>query len=172
MLLTELIWNIGASLLQFIIGLVLAIFSVFLGIRVLDALTKGLDEWKEIKKGNTAVGILVASVVLSVAIVIAPTVSSISLTAGPEETADLVLEVIIICINLVISIVAAMIGIYFAITVFDQLTPDINDLKELKKGNTAMALVLAAVVIAVAFVIQGAVISLVNTLDVASFFGF
>lgn len=166
-------WNLGASIFQFIIGLVFAIFSVYLGIRVLDILTKELDEWKEIAKGNVAVGIVVAAVVLSVAIVIEPTVSTISLTTSARATfVEFAVELLSMLVNLIIGIVAAMIGVYFAITVFDQLTPNINDLKELKKGNLAVAILLGAVILAVSFVIKGAVVSLMNTFDVSSFFGF
>lgn len=170
--LTQLVWNVGASIIQFLIGLILAIFSVYLGIRVLDVLTKDLNEWKEIKKGNTAMGILVAAVVLSVAVVVESGVSSIPLaTAGQTTAAGFAIGLLASFVNLVIGVVAAMIGIYFAVTIFDQLTGDIDEFKELKKGNVAVAILLGAVLLAVSFVIKGAVDTFITTLNVAGLFG-
>ncbi len=54
------------------------------------------------------------------------------------------------------SLVAALcmgFGTGLAIKLFDALTPGVNEMEELKKGNMAVALVLASVVLAVGFVI-------------------
>ncbi len=44
--------------------------AIAIGFRVLNVLTPGLNEWEELRKGNMAVGILWASFVLAVAIVV------------------------------------------------------------------------------------------------------
>lgn len=44
--------------------------AIAIGFRVLNILTPGLNEWEELRKGNMAVGILWASFVLAVAIVV------------------------------------------------------------------------------------------------------
>lgn len=44
--------------------------AIAIGFRVLNLLTPGLNEWEELRKGNMAVGLLWASFVLSVAIVL------------------------------------------------------------------------------------------------------
>lgn len=169
---TEFVWNVGVSIIQFLIGLILAIFSVYFGIRVLNVLTKNLDEWKELKKGNVAVGILVAAVVLSVAVVVESGVSSVLSALPAQSTAtQLALGLLVSFINLLIGVVAAMIGIYFAITVFDQLTGHIDEFAELKKGNVAIAVLLAAVLLAVSFILKGAVSELITTLNIAGLFG-
>lgn len=56
------IWSVVAA-----IGFAAAIA---IGFRVLNVLTPGLNEWEELRKGNMAVGILWASFVLAVAIVV------------------------------------------------------------------------------------------------------
>ena len=170
--LVQLVWSVGFSVLQFIIGLILSVFSIYLGIRVLDKFTKNLDEWKEIKKGNVAVGILIAAVVLSVAVVVESGVTSIATTVPAGATMiELIIGLFASFINILIGVFAAMIGIYFAMTIFDQLTQDINEFAELKKGNIAVAVLLGAVLLAVSFVIKGTVDALLVTLDVAGWFG-
>lgn len=44
--------------------------AIAIGFRVLNALTPGLNEWEELRKGNMAVGLLWAAFTLSVAIVV------------------------------------------------------------------------------------------------------
>lgn len=56
------VWSIVAA-----IGFAAAIA---IGFRVLNVLTPGLNEWEELRKGNMAVGILWASFVIAVAIVV------------------------------------------------------------------------------------------------------
>lgn len=54
------------------------------------------------------------------------------------------------------SIVAALcmgLGTGLAIKLFDVMTPGVDEMQELKNGNTAVATVLAAVVLATGFVI-------------------
>lgn len=172
MALTNVVWNVGISLVQFLIGLIVSVFSVYLGIRVLDSLTKDLNEWKEIKKGNVAVGILVAAIVLSMAVVIESGVSAITFSV-PEQATFLEFSLSLLAgfVNLLVGIVAAMVGIYFAITVFDQLTGHMDEFKELKKGNIAVAILLGAVILAVSFVIKGSVDTLIDTLNIAGLLG-
>ena len=52
------------------IALLVAVLSLFLAIKVFDKLTKGIDEWKELKKGNMAVAVFLSTIVISVAIMV------------------------------------------------------------------------------------------------------
>ncbi|HWQ16588.1 MAG TPA: DUF350 domain-containing protein [Sulfolobales archaeon] len=52
------------------VGVGLALFSVTLALNILNRLTKGLDELEELRKGNTAVGIYIAGILIAVANVI------------------------------------------------------------------------------------------------------
>ena len=173
MTLVQLVESVGFSIIQFMIGLILSVFSIYLGIRVLDMFTKNLNEWKEIKKGNIAVGILLAAVVLSVAIVVESGVASISTTVptGAATMIGFIIWLLASVVNLLIGVFAAMIGIYFSMTIFDQLTQDINEFAELKKGNIAVAILLSSVLLAVSFIIKGTVDVLIMTLNVAGWFG-
>lgn len=56
------VWSIVAAL-----GFAAAIS---IGLKVLNLLTPGLNEWEELKKGNVAVAILWSAFILSVAIVV------------------------------------------------------------------------------------------------------
>ncbi|MCX6686689.1 MAG: DUF350 domain-containing protein [Methanoregula sp.] len=61
---------IGAALVQLILGIVLSIAAIYLALNILDKLTKGVDEFEEIKKGNVAVALEMAGVIIAVAVII------------------------------------------------------------------------------------------------------
>ncbi len=156
---------IGA-LVQLVLGLVLALGSVYIGLKMFDKLTKGIDEWREIKKGNVAVGILMAAVILSIANVVQTGVQGITMSIVTSEGLMVVLVGLVIgLLNLAIGLVAAIVSIFIAIKVLDKITTDIDEMKELEKGNVAVAVIMAGVLIAVSFLISAAVMGLSQALD-------
>lgn len=61
---------IGAAFIQLILGIVLAIAAIYLALNILNKLTKGVDEFEEIKKGNIAVALEMGGVIIAVAVII------------------------------------------------------------------------------------------------------
>ena len=64
--------------------------------------------------------------------------------------------------GIVLGLFLAMSAIVFSLGVFDRLVGDIDELSELQRGNTAVAVIMAAVVLAVSYLISGAVASLIR----------
>ena len=161
--------NIFMVVGQLIISLALAMGAVYIGIRLFDKLTAGIDEISELKKGNAAVAILLGAIILSIANVIGGGVSGfISSIDIALPAAQIAASVVIAVSNLLISLILAVLSIYLAIIILDKITVDIDEFKELKKGNVAIAILMAAVLFAVSFIIRGAVTSLANSLSPAS----
>ena len=63
--------------LQVAVGLILAVLAIGPALLIFAALTRGLDEIEELRKGNLAVGGLLAGVVLAVGIMVSQAVSQI-----------------------------------------------------------------------------------------------
>ena len=61
---------IGVSIIQLLLGIVLAVGAIYLALYILDKLTKGVDEFEEIKKGNVAVALEMGGVIIAVAVII------------------------------------------------------------------------------------------------------
>ncbi len=155
--------EIGVYLFQFILAIIVSIFSIYAGLRILNYFTKNLDEFKELKKGNVAVGVLVFSIVISVAIIIEPILSDSFLSSlGDFKGQSFAFFVLGFIGKIILGIIAAMVTIYFSMTVFDQLTPSLNEINELKKGNMGLALLFSGVIIAVSFMVKNAVVYLIN----------
>jgi len=155
-----------AAFVQLIVGLALAMGSVYIGLKMFDRLTKDIDEWSEIKKGNVAVGIVMAAVIFAIANVVQSGV--VQITSGlsaNQEVGKMLTALLIGFINLAIGLAAAVISVWIAIKVLDRITTDIEEMDELAKGNVAVAIVMAGVLIAVSFVIGSAVSGISNALN-------
>jgi uncharacterized membrane protein YjfL (UPF0719 family) len=142
---------------QLIIGLFLAIGAIYIGMSLFGKITKGIDEQAELKKGNVAVGIVLGAVILSIANVIQSGVVGLTnaLMANPLSPSwGAILGGVA---QLVIGIILAVVGIYLAMSVLDKITKDIDEMAELKKGNVAVAIVMASVLMAVSFVVQAGI---------------
>jgi len=69
-----------------ILGGIIAFTAIFIALQIFIGLTKDLDELKEIKESNTAVGILLGIIIVSIALLLQPGVDTIlnSLIPFPE----------------------------------------------------------------------------------------
>jgi uncharacterized membrane protein YjfL (UPF0719 family) len=154
------------AILQVIVGLALSMAAVYLGMKMFDKLTKGIEEMREIQKGNVAVGILMIAVILSIATVVKAGVLSLVLSINPSVGMQaMVLAILVGLFNLVISVVVSIIAIYLAIRIAEKITVEINFMKEIQKGNVAAAVVLGGILWAVSFVLSATVESVANFLD-------
>ncbi len=162
-------FGVVMALLQLLIGLGLAMSSVYIGLRMFDRMTEGINEMDEIKKGNAAVGILMAAVVFSIANVVQRGVANLttsvplSLGVGP-----MLVGLVIGVLQLIIAIAAATFSINLAIKVLDKITTEIDEMKELKRGNVAVAIVMAGVLLSVSFVISSGIDGLSRAVDPAA----
>jgi uncharacterized membrane protein YjfL (UPF0719 family) len=128
-----------------------------------------MDEEKELKRGNVAVGIIVAAVFVAIALVVQSGVSGLSVGINKALSVgilsvDGLLAICVAFIQLILGIVLAVGAIYLALNVLDKLTKGIEEFEEIKKGNVAVALMMGGVIIAVAVIIQSGVIGITAAL--------
>ncbi|CAG0981184.1 hypothetical protein METP2_01983 [Methanosarcinales archaeon] len=161
--------NAVVGIIQLVIAIILAVAALYIGFSVLGKITKGIDEEKEIAKGNTAVGILVASVFIAIGIVVQSGVAGISVGISQAINAGLMSSlgitiIVVSIVQLILGIVLAIVAIYLALNILDKLTKGIDEFAELKKGNVAVALEMAGVIITVAIIIQSGVMGITAAL--------
>ena len=156
--------NAVFGIIQLVIAIVFAVVALYIGFWVLGKITKGIDEEKELAKGNAAVGILVASVFIAIALVVQSGVSGLSVGINKALSlglnSDGILTIVVAIVQLLLGIVLAIAAIYLALNILDKLTKGVEEFEELRKGNVAVALEMAGVIIAVAVIIQSGVIGI------------
>ncbi|MDH7510440.1 MAG: DUF350 domain-containing protein [Methanolinea sp.] len=161
--------NAVVGIIQLVIAIILAVIALYIGFSVLSRITKGIDEEKELAKGNAAVGIIVAAVFFAIALVVQSGVSGISLGVSKALAVGLfsvdgIIAIGVAILQLILGIVLAVAAIYLALSILDRLTKGVSEFEEIKKGNVAVALEMAGVIIATAVIIQSGVIGVTSAL--------
>ena len=149
--LTAIIFGIA----KLVSSVILAVGSIYIGLKAFDKLTAGIDELLEIKKGNVAVGIFFLSILISIAILIRPGVAEFAAGIGPGYSLNLMAVLALINITkLAFSLMVAIIAVFSAFSLLDRLTRNMDEVRELKKGNVAIALLIAGLMLSVSFIVE------------------
>ena len=161
--------NAIVGLIQLVIAIIFAVVALYIGFATLSKITKNIDEQKELAKGNVAIGIVVAAVFFAIALVVQSGVQGLSIGISKAATmgflsVDGLIAISAAIIQLILGIILAIASIYLALNILDKLTAGIEEFEELKKGNVAVALEMAGVIVSVAFIIQTGVIGITTAL--------
>ena len=145
---------VGLAFVRLLVAIVFAIVGLYIASWVLGRLSKEVDEWKEIERGNNAVAIYVAGIFISVAIIVGPGV------IGLFRSFDL-LGMTVGFLQLVLALALAVTMQYVGLSVFGRLTKELDEWGELKKGNAAIGIVMAAIVISISTIVSQGVASII-----------
>jgi len=144
------------GLAQLAIALVLSAIGAYLAFYLFQWFTRRLDEREELRQGNPAVGIVLGAIVVAVAIVLRPALA-VS-TSFWDAGRDLYFRVLLAeALQVAVGLVLAVITLALALYLFASLTRGIDEVEELKKGNVAIAGLLAGVAIGVGLLVSQAV---------------
>jgi uncharacterized membrane protein YjfL (UPF0719 family) len=161
--------NAAVGIIQLIIAVILAVVALYIGFSVFGKITKDVDEQNELAKGNVAFGIVIAAIFVAIAVVVQSGVAGISVGISKASTlgflsVDGMIAICVAIIQLVLGVLLAIGAIYLALNILDKLTKGVEEFEELKKGNVAVALEMAGVIIAVALIIQSGIVGITTAL--------
>jgi uncharacterized membrane protein YjfL (UPF0719 family) len=144
------------SLVQLAVALVLSAVAAFLAFYLFQWFTRNLDEWEALRQGNPAVGVVLGAILISVAIVLRPAL--VVNTTMWDVGNTLMFRVLLAeALQLAVGLILAVVTLALALYLFTALTRGIDEVQELKKGNLAIAGLLAGVVIGVGLMVSQAV---------------
>jgi uncharacterized membrane protein YjfL (UPF0719 family) len=158
------------AITQFVVSILLAAIATYLGIWLFERATRDIDEWKEIRQGNLAVGLTLAAVVVGLAIILRPAVSAALPAFGDRLAPDVagrlvpIYVLLMMLVRALLGLVLGVAAILFAIWLFLRLTSELDEIGELAKGNTSVATMLAGVIIAIALLVSPVVAGITNWL--------
>ena len=144
--------RVVVSLFDFILMVVMSAFVIALTYRIFVKANPDFHMGAEIKKGNVAVGILMAAILVSASyILMAGTESSINMfrmhMLAPGEDESLIRILCLMVAHLAISMMLAVVSISVTLRMFGRLERELRAGKELQAGNVAVGILLAAVVV-------------------------
>ncbi|MBK8476422.1 MAG: DUF350 domain-containing protein [Opitutaceae bacterium] len=148
------------GVIQLIVGLSMAAFSITKGLKLLSKLLGGIDIWEEVKNRNTAVALLGAGVVVSYTRVISGGIAAMSdslATLGTGSVFNGAIGLVSGLINLAVAIGVASFAITVVFRVMDKLTITIDEKAEFKKGNVAIGAVYCGILIGVSSLVAAGV---------------
>jgi uncharacterized membrane protein YjfL (UPF0719 family) len=155
--------SVGGLLLgviQLIVGLSLAAFSITKGLGLLSRLLGGIDIWKEIKAKNSAVALLAAGVVISYTRVISGGIDAMTrslFTLGSNGVLNGVIGLVAGVINLFVAIAVASFAITVVFRVMDKMTVGIDEKAEFRANNVAIGIVYCGILIGVSSLVAAGV---------------
>lgn len=147
------------SVANIIIAITLGVIASYIGVWLFSRATRHLDDWAEVRRGNTGMGVVLAAIIVGIAVILKPTLDfPMTLT---ESSPGLILLGEII--GIITALVLALSAIVFSVGLFGRLVGgDVDELYELQNGNLAVAAIMAGVILAVSILISGAVASIVH----------
>lgn len=156
------LWPV-VSLARLVVVAIAAALGVYLSTWLLRSIMRGVDLWKELSRGNMAVAVVLAGVILAVAAVMHPVVS-VPLEAydlGPGSAAAALL---IEGARLIFGAAVGGLAVMLAAGLYHLLTGSLDEQAELRAGNVAVGVVEAAVIVGVALLLSAPATSLVRSL--------
>ena len=156
--------QILVGLAQLAIAIVLGAIVAFLSFYLFQRFTRDLDEREELRRGNPAVGIVLGTILVSVALVLRPALAVETQTwdAGHQVYVQTLLAE---ALQVAIGLFLAVLSLGLALLIFAALTRGIDEIQELKNGNLAVGGLLAGVVLAVGLMVSQAVSQVMATVS-------
>ncbi|MBK9990795.1 MAG: DUF350 domain-containing protein [Verrucomicrobia bacterium] len=148
------------GVIQLIVGLSMAAFSITKGLQLLSKLLGGLDVWAEVKNRNIAVALLAAGVVVSYTRVISGGIGAMTdslATLGTGNVANGAIGLVAGLINLFVAVSVASFAITIVFRVMDKLTSSIDEKEEFKAGNAAIGAVYCGILVGVSSLVAAGV---------------
>jgi uncharacterized membrane protein YjfL (UPF0719 family) len=146
------------SVANIIIAVILGVVASYIGVWLFSRSTRHLDDWGEVRRGNTGMGVVLAAIIVGIAVILKPAVD-LPLTVTTSTPGFILLGEMV---GVAIALILALSAIVFSVGLFGRLMGDIDELYELKNGNLAVAAVMAGVILAVSLLISGAVASIIH----------
>jgi uncharacterized membrane protein YjfL (UPF0719 family) len=144
------------SVAQIVIAVILAAIASYLGLLLFNRATRDLDEWAELRRGNTAMGLVLGSIILGIALILRPALT-VPAIADTGTRLYPVIALLVQAAAILLGLVLALSAIIFAVGLFDRLTGQIDELAELQQGNVAVAAVMVGVILAVSLLMSKAI---------------
>lgn len=156
-----LIWN---GIFALLLSLLLGLLAIYLGYSGLKLLTRNIDEEFELRNNNIAVAVVSGSFILSLGIlmksVIDPVTQTVFNLAFKFEqfgvtTSEVLTTAGIVVLQFVIALVLSLATLTIGTRLYMMLNRETNEMEEIANDNIAVALVVGAITVTLAYLLSG-----------------
>jgi uncharacterized membrane protein YjfL (UPF0719 family) len=154
---------------ELVVSILLVVLALAVTYRLFGRLILGLDGDRELRSGNVAAAILLVALMVCPAAIVLSTMGTMVFLARSFFLAgrqDLSLGQLALysAAWLVLVLALSLLAMWVALRLFDKLTPGLDEVEEVRKGNVAVAILMAGVVAIVAVSVQQGISALSRTL--------
>ena len=160
--------DVFASAAGLAMTVVVAGLVTYLGVWLFERTTRDIDEWAELRQGNLAVGVVMASIVVGVGIIVRPALQDPLIAADVGRSRPLY-ELMVNAVGLFVALLLSVVAVGLAVWLFTRLTSSLDEWAELANGNQAVAVLMAGVILSVALLTATAVDRIVAVMTEAIF---
>lgn len=145
----------AAGLIKVIFGGLVAALGIWIAFRGLNRLL-GTNALEDLRQGNTAAGIVHAASLLALGLLvqhaIQATSDAVDLTVRtmPFQPVMVARLALFSVLHVVLSLGVGTGVLALGVLLFDKMTPGLDELEEVRRGNIALALVLSAILVVIA----------------------
>lgn len=139
----------------------LTLLLVFLiGYKAAAVVTRGIDENKEIKNKNTALGLVSSSYIIGTMLLLnaaldpSYTIIHGLLTSQEPAAADILVSILKIVLFLICAGLVAFVMLHTSLFFFSMLTKKVNETEEIRNNNIAVGIIVAIIIIAFALLLE------------------
>jgi uncharacterized membrane protein YjfL (UPF0719 family) len=146
---------VAVGLIKIVFGGLVAALGIWLAFRGLNRML-GTDAVEDLRKGNIAAGIVHAASLLALGLLvqhaIQATSDAVDLTVRTHPFQPIMVGKLALfaLLHVVLSLGVGTAVLALGVLLFDRMTPGLDELAEVRKGNVALALVLSAILLVIA----------------------
>jgi uncharacterized membrane protein YjfL (UPF0719 family) len=146
---------VSVGLIKVIFGGLVAALGIWIAFRGLNRLL-GTNALEDLQQGNTAAGIVHAASLLALGLLVQHAIQATSdavdltLRTHPLQPAMLARLALSAVLHVVLSLGVGTAVLALGVMLFDKMTPGLDELAEVRRGNIALALVLSAILVVIA----------------------
>jgi uncharacterized membrane protein YjfL (UPF0719 family) len=146
---------VSVGLIKVIFGGLVAALGIWIAFRGLNRLL-GTNALEDLQQGNTAAGIVHAASLLALGLLVQHAIQATSdamdltLRTSPLQPGMLAWLALSAVLHVVLSLGVGTAVLALGVMLFDKMTPGLDELAEVRRGNIALALVLSAILVVIA----------------------
>ena len=140
---------VSTGLIKVIFGGLVAALGIWIAFRGLNRLL-GTNALEDLRQGNTAAGIVHAASLLALGLLVQHAIQATSdavdltIRTPPLQLMMLARLALFVVLHVVLSLGVGTAVLALGVLLFDKMTPGLDELEEVRRGNVALALVLSS----------------------------
>lgn len=164
------IQQILIGLIQFVLTIFISFFLVFVSYRLILMMSKKFDEERNLKENKVSVGVVLGSVLLGEAIILKQAVYPVMavvqlyILKGDRGAGRFFSTLGLAFGHVAVVGILSVLTISFCFWLFNRLTPKMDQLREIKEGNLAVAVFMALFIVAICLLLSDGISGLAKSL--------